>query len=107
MGGRSDVKPSGEDQALVTLDNWTSLKNNNGPASSGLDSPDNASSGLDSPNNASSGLDSPDNANSGLDSPDSKKYIRPLLASKLINTSSTSGHLLGQNKHPVMMRPFC
>ena len=66
---RSDVKPNGDDQALITLDSCSSLKNNNGLASS------------------------------GPDSPDSKKYT-------LIITSSTSGHILGQNNHSVM-RPSC
>ena len=73
---RSDVKPNGDDLAVITLDSCNSLKNNNGLASS------------------------------GPDSPDSKKYTRPLLGSTSIINSSTSGHTLGQNKHPVM-RPSC
>ena len=68
----SDVRPNGDDLALITLDSCNSLKNNNGLASS------------------------------GPDSPDSKKYTQSLLGSTSIITSSTLGHILGQHNHPVM-----
>ena len=37
---RSDVKPNGDNQALITLDSCNSLKNNTGLTSRGPDSPD-------------------------------------------------------------------